>query len=211
MKAFLVRGTKEGSWEDPRMTLTLTLRRVKQLLTGRGESFVLRRKGGEVSAPRDLKGTAERLKALLAKSAVGEAYILRGRLNTDPVQVKVIDLWPPPATNVCGTPPTRQYVALVRAKFPKARFAGTCVCKKVSGTSTWSDHAYGAAVDYFESWPVMWEMFHWTAAEGIPLQVKYALLGDQAWSPIAGFHKSSGEYHAHLHVSFIHGPDRIAC
>lgn len=206
---YLVRGTKEGNWSKP-LRLLAAVRKLRAFLRDRGEEFVIHRKGGEASTPRDLSGTVERLKALLAKEPVGETYIVRGRLDHDPVTVRVIEDAPPPAEDICGIPAVKEFAGWVREKWPKARFAGSCVCKYSSGT-TWSDHAYGAAIDYFDTWADMEAMRDFAIANAHALGVKYVILGDRIWSALGGWSNYGGSYHYHVHVSFLHGPERIAC
>ncbi len=208
---YLVRGTKDGNWSKP-LRLLAAARMLRKRLRERGESFVIHRKGGGASAPRDLAGTVERLKALLAKEPVGETYIVRGRLDLDPVQVRIIEDAPPPAGDICGIPAVKAFAGWVREKWPHARFAGSCVCKFTTGT-TWSDHAYGGAIDYFDTWTNMEAMVGWSIANAEELDLKYVILGDHIWSRLNGWTKMSygGSYHWHGHWSFNHGSDRIAC
>ncbi len=206
---YLVRGTKDGNWSKP-LRRTFAVRRLRNLLRERGESFVVHRKGGGASTPRDLAGTVERLKALLAKEPVGETYIVRGRLDLDPVQVRIIEDAPPPAGDICGIPAVKAFAGWVREKWPHARFAGSCVCKFTTGT-TWSDHAYGGAIDYFDTWTNMEAMRDWAIANYEALEVTYVILGDRIWSRLGGWSKYGGSKHYHLHASFFHGSERIAC
>ena len=41
--------------------------------------------------------------------------------------------------------------SLVRQRFPRVRFGGCFVCKRISGSYSWSDHAWGDAVDATEN------------------------------------------------------------
>lgn len=43
---------------------------------------------------------------------------------------------------------TDQTVAILEAGFPRGVYGGTYVCKQVSGSSSWSMHAFGAAYDH---------------------------------------------------------------
>ena len=207
---YLVRGHKDTEWSARPLRRSSALRRARSMLRERGESFVIKRKGGETSESRDLAGTVERLKALLAKEAVGETYIVTGRLDLDPVQVRVIEVSPPPAQDICGIPAVKAFAGFVRERWPDARFAGSCVCKYTTGT-TWSDHAYGGAIDYFDTWPHMEAMRDFAIANADVLEVKYVILSDRIWSRLGGWSAYGGNKHYHVHVSFDHGPDRIAC
>lgn len=52
-----------------------------------------------------------------------------------------------------GTARAETTHALVRTRFPDIKFAGCYVCKRIEGTSLWSDHAWGDAVDETENAP----------------------------------------------------------
>jgi len=53
-----------------------------------------------------------------------------------------------PVTDYPGATPLAETTnALMRAAFPTTAFAGIFVCKITAGTSSWSDHAWGDAVD----------------------------------------------------------------
>lgn len=43
---------------------------------------------------------------------------------------------------------TDNVVALCEAAFPQGAYGGTFVCKQISGSSSWSQHAYGKAYDH---------------------------------------------------------------
>lgn len=206
---YLVAKNKGTDWEDPRR-LGGTLRRARGLLRDRGESYVIRRKGGDVSSARDLAATMDRLETLLRTSKVGEQFNVLGRFDLGPVMVRIVEDTPPPDTSVCGIQAVKVFAGFVRDRWPDARFAGSCVCKHTSGT-TWSDHAYGAAIDYFDSWANMEAMRDFAVANFEPLEVRYVILADRIWSRLGGWSNYGGSYHSHIHVSFMHGPDRIAC
>ena len=82
---------------------------------------------------------------------------------------------------------------------------------KYTTATTWSDHAYGGAIDYFDTWPHMEAMRDFAIANADVLEVKYVILGDRIWSRLGGWSAYGGNYHHHVHASFDHGPDRIAC
>lgn len=75
--------------------------------------------------------------------------------------------------------------SLIEAKFPDAIFAGGYVWKQISGTSDWSDHAWGTAIDEKESPPGVTndEMFDWC--------VRMALSGCMKFDYIIGSRKGN--------------------
>lgn len=108
---------------------------------------------------------------------------------------------------------------------PLIAYAGVFNCRYVSGTSVWSDHAWGAAVDLFprgtnlypEGTPedfdeILRRIFHGVimqatrrtrANRGRPLRIRYVIDHQHAliWTPSAGVHHYSGTVGPHVHVS----------
>lgn len=94
------------------------------------------------------------------------------------------------------------------------QYAGVYSCRKIAGSSTWSDHAYGAASDLFTSErervarAVVRQATKRTLANfGRKLHVRYAIYDDQVWTPDSGWHKYYGTFHGtHVHVSVGRAP-----
>jgi hypothetical protein len=106
----------------------------------------------------------------------------------------------------------KQWAGTVEKFWPNARFAGSVVCKPDS------DHALGAAVDYFDT-PENMEAMHSTAITNADeLNVKYSILHDDIWlagppwtEGSRGHHHYSGVYHLHSHVSVRDGKCGVYC
>jgi hypothetical protein len=96
--------------------------------------------------------------------------------------------------------------------------AGVFACRKIAGSSEWSDHSWGAAVDLFPKAPasnddldrrhifhtVIYQATHRTTANrGRKLVVRYAIDHDARliWTPEAGIHAYTGTTGDHVHVS----------
>lgn len=140
------------------------------------------------------------------------AQIGRGSKTTDPADAKIV-------VRGCGVAVPDLYNAtggaevahgLVRYRFPNVLFGGCFVCKRISGSSSWSDHAWGDAVDWTEN-PhaglMAEEIFDWLlrmAREDLvvmaqligPIRgVVYTAEGPQ-WGPVRGG-DSSHTWHVH--------------
>jgi len=117
------------------------------------------------------------------------------------------------------TPAVRRIVAVLqRSKVaPRIARAGVYNCRVISGTSSWSQHAWGNAVDLFPDPPVMDDQAdlraiaravvaqatHRTIANrGRRLQVARVIDHDAGvqWTPAAGWHGYSGTAGPHVHV-----------
>lgn len=66
---------------------------------------------------------------------------------TDPLGVMRAAVINVKAHNGC-TDHTDQVIALLERAWPEGAFGGAFVCKQVSGSSSWSSHAYGRAYDH---------------------------------------------------------------
>jgi hypothetical protein len=158
----------------------------------------------------------DRLDAILPKIPEG-ARVTVWSANDQWYRSHAVELLPKPATDVPGSKNVKQWVGILRADWPKARLAGTCVCKDDSG-----DHCNGhrdcAACDDFDSNKNMEAQRDYLIKEATTLGVSYLILFNRIWtygpprsdSP-KGFHPYTGDYHYHLHASFDDGKCGIAC
>lgn len=169
---------------------------------------------------RDFLDARRRAVNLLAGRPIGTQVFLEAvkdvASGTD-VQLKVIDKVV--FRKVSGTPPvadTRGPIGLdrvegfVKAEFPKARFAGDCVCKPNS------DHADCAAVDYFDTAENMRNMRIRLSQNADYFRLKYLILFDRIYTfdtsgNFTGDHDYSGTFHSHVHISVYGGKNGAAC
>lgn len=83
------------------------------------------------------------------------------------------------------------------------RFAGSYVCKSVSGTSTPSQHSFGNAVDiFFDSIAHQELVAEWVVRHADELNVDHVISLKRIWTRGVGWHAYTGETHYHLHVDF---------
>ena len=212
--AYLVRPRPDADWDKPRRKRLFVLRRVRGLLKGRGTRFTITREGSSHSITRDLGSTIRRLRARLAKERVGEVYRVRGDASPDrPVAVRVIETAPPPVPTP-GIPAVDQFVGYLKDRWDgRWENWGICVCKHIAGTWNWSDHAYCAAIDVHGSADLMAGVAAFAASNAEKLHITYVIYNRRIWTRAEGWHYYSGSdpHTDHVHVSFEHGPNRIAC
>ena len=172
--------------------------------------------GDGFSQPRDIVGTAARLRTLLRKKKVGEVYTViathaQHMLVLGKVRFRVVRTLPDPAA-IPGTAQTKQWAGVVQHLWPRARFAGSVVCKANS------DHAFGAAVDYFDTPANMAAMHEAAISNAETLGTKYSIYEDDIWlagppwtDGSRGHHKFTGAYHLHHHRSSRDGRCGVFC
>ena len=73
------------------------------------------------------------------KANDGKGYVIKGQVRCAVINVK--------SHNGC-TDHTDTVIALCEYHNPQAAFGGAFVCKQISGSSSWSTHAYGKAFDH---------------------------------------------------------------
>ena len=117
-------------------------------------------------------------------------------------KAKKVDLNPAVVMDTAGTMAIDIIIGTTVTKFPDIQGLGICVCKKIEGSNTWSQHSYCNAIDWGAPQGVAW---------GSPLAVRYldevneylAELDRAGYLPIAqlGWRNWSGHYPGHIHVS----------
>jgi hypothetical protein len=126
---------------------------------------------------------------------------------------------PPTAAGKAGpTNDVLRYIHALDQSFHGWSNLGICVCKKVIGSSDWSDHSTCSAIDIGGSPNTLRGIVAFTVQHASELQVKYVIYLTKIWTPAEGWHTYSGVAHlTHEHVSFLDGGDandpanRIAC
>jgi hypothetical protein len=159
--------------------------------------------GQNEGTPRDYFGAVTRARQLLRVRPVGETIaIARVRASTDQT-LEVVKfrhtLRQPPVADTRGSISLDRVEGYVRVEFPKARFAGDCVCKPDS------DHAFCAAVDYFDTEANMVAMRTAFLQNADYFGTMYVILFDRIYFPTGnGTFRSEayhGDFHSHVHVS----------
>lgn len=176
-------------------------------LRASGRSYQLDRGDDEEGRLRPFEDMSRRLRGLLRRKLVGDRYLveaLEEDNRVDRARFWVLRTMPKP-TVVPGIPAVKQWVGILRANWPKARLAGTCVCKPL-------DHGDCAAADDFDTDANMQAQRDFLIAHAGELAVKYVILYRSIYSE-PGFEPRphTATYHAHVHVSFNGGISRSAC
>lgn len=181
-----------------------------RLFGRRGTKWVVEKEDGKGRLAYDTLGDAVAitLHRLRATCEIGEGlrFIVKdGPKDLKEAVIRVVD-WTPEPADTNGSPQVDLYVACLNELWrDKWRSGGALVCKKVAGTNTWSDHAYGQAQDLFATWEVMDEIADWTVANYKELNVKYVILRDRIWKrETKKWGLYTGVYHRHVHTSFSH-------
>lgn len=97
---------------------------------------------------RPLKRSIEKFKIKLSKSRLNKQWVFQSMKSKFRIFSMKIDVNPAVATNTPGTNAIDIIVGTTLKKFPNAQIWGICVCKRISGTYTWSQHAFCNAVDW---------------------------------------------------------------
>lgn len=103
--------------------------------------------------------------------------------------------------------------------------AGVFNCRHISGSTAWSDHAFGAAADFFPrsggdqaakrqeiAHAIVYQSTHRTKANRFrKLRTRYVIDHDgrAIWTPQAGWHHYEGTTGNHVHGSFGKAPNGI--
>lgn len=170
---------------------------------------------GQVGQPKTEGETRKRLKVLVPALEAGQ----RLRVVSDDAQrflIHAVEVDPPMA-DVPGVPAVKAWVAVLRERWPSARLAGTCVCKPDS-TSHCNGHNDCAACDDFDTMEHMREQRDYFIEHAEEIGGSYCILEDRIWTygpPRTSSSRAtryySGDFHYHLHGSFIGGICSIAC
>lgn len=181
---------------------------------------------GSESRPRTAAETVDRLEAILPRMEVGQRLRVVSD-NRERFKIHAVEDALSPVHDVPGTPFVRLWVAKLRADWPSARLAGTCVCKDDS-TDKCNGHRDCAACDDFDTWPNMIEQYEYLkrdavgpdkhgvsylilGAPGAPMRATIWTFGPPRTFSSRGERPYTGDPHFHLHASFSDGRCGIAC
>lgn len=174
MKRYQVK-VKNKSWDDPGPDLLRTqanaIQAARQIFPksshlwwrkqkASGEFFPWRHIGGQKAMTDWLKEALPSLNdGQIGQICGGTKKRASGRARTvvRGANIPIIDL-----DNATGL--AEQAYSLAKYRFGDVRFGGAFVCKRISGTSSWSDHAWGDAVDLTEALdgsPSNDQIFNW--------------------------------------------------
>ena len=163
---------------------------------------------GSFGTARTWKNALYRTRELLKSKPVGSTVTIHA-VTSSGVKDKVVfrkTLEAPTVPNGRGVEGIDRFEAYVRANFPRARFAGDCVCKPL-------DHGDCAAVDYFDTPENMTKMKNAAIEYADWFHTKYGILFNDIYSDAYNFVRRdhTGDYHNHYHFSCYGGIYRSAC
>ena len=205
----------------PALSYTDTYRVLRNRLRTAGPRYSVWSAENGWSSHRKLLRTMARIGILLPRLAVGDRLKVATRVDDAPqgpvFTVKAVDTLPEQQPSWAGT-----YLNSVNPRIERvARVAyawdndldclGTQVCKRISGTSTWSQHAYGNAIDLAFRVPPptgfnlakQEELAQYLAANGHELAIATLIHKDRVWTPADGWHGYGGEFHTHVHADCL--------
>lgn len=93
----------------------------------------------------------------------------------------------------------------ILSKWPNIENWGTCACRDIAGSSTWSQHSWCNAIDMNGQDAVMLEISRWLVANADHLSVHTVIYARQAWSretPYWHYYDGVNPHYDHVHVDF---------
>jgi hypothetical protein len=190
---------KDGEWSDEVGAKAVEAVADIRIIKGHGR-FTLQIDQGDVSRPRTRLETMVRFQELL--STLKENERIRVRDGDDDLVLLAQRI--PTFIETPGNDKIDAVHTFVFRKFEKQVFSlGICVCKKIVGSNTYSQHAFCNAEDYGAG-NMLWLQRIARAvvreAKAGRLDVEHVIVGDQIWTKGVGWHTYTGNFHFHVHV-----------
>lgn len=143
---------KDGAkpdWSDPLNVKEASDRVVVRQRKHQGKGFVMREQETDQKwgPERELDEVRERLPARLDMLRLGETWAVKALKDDYTMLTRAVHV-DPPVMQTAGTPAIDAIYTWLTDRF-KGRWEnwGICVCKRISGSSSWSQHAYCNAID----------------------------------------------------------------
>lgn len=146
------RPKKDGarpSWSDPLEVKAAANRVVARQRKHIGRGYVMREmaKDEKWGPERSLDEVHDRLPSQLNGLRLGETWAVKALSDDYEMWTRAVHV-DPPEVETPGTDAIDKIYGWLRAEFPgRWENWGICVCKRVLGSSTWSQHAYCNAID----------------------------------------------------------------
>jgi len=144
------RPKKDGAkpdWTNPKGVVDARDVNVRRQRSHIGGGYRMREQGDPWGPLKDLSEVHDSLPARLDQLHVGQVWAVKAESDDYITMTRKVDVEPP----VVQTPGTdavdRLYTWLQDHFRGKWENWGICVCKRIEGTSTWSQHAYCNAID----------------------------------------------------------------
>jgi hypothetical protein len=137
------------NWSDPKQVMTARDMVVQRQRNHIGRGYVMRElaRNEPWSPDRTLVEVHDRLPARLNDLKLGETWATKSLADDFTVWVRKVHV-DPPSIETPGTDAIDAIYGWLQGNF-KGRWEnwGICVCKRISGSSSWSQHAYCNAID----------------------------------------------------------------
>lgn len=181
-----------------------TLEYVRQNGKLAGGPFRLRERKEPWGPERSMTELLIKLKPKLTKGDVGDVWLIDTAklwgLNIRKVETQ------PRIPDSPGTAPMDIVRFHLYTAFPRLESWGICNCRRVAGSSSWSQHAYCNAEDVHAAFNVMEDATTWLvrqAQSGLNLPVAQAIFNRRVWEPSRGWREYSGvsSHTDHIHIS----------
>lgn len=201
-KAYEISSTREPRWTHTKdvsdgWSIVKTMPKVleaaeKQLARHKGDGYRIKRSDGTYGAKLNLNTVMKRLPVKLANLPYSDVkLIVRCLSDRHLMRFNKVDIDPTMMFDTAGVYPVDKIVGTIIQKYPLVRSAGICVCKKISGTNVWSQHAYCNAVD----------MMAPTQAYLDKVAAYARQLRDRGWLPAAQILWRIPNHYYHIHFS----------
>ena len=111
----------------------------------------------------------------------------------------------PPITDTPGNDYVDRVYTAVFAKFKTASNLGNCYCRRIEGSSSWSQHAFCNAQDFgapsgTQFWPTLNAIANYIVANAAQFGTETVIVQDRIWLRGEGWRHYSGQYHYHVHT-----------
>lgn len=104
------------------------------------------------------------------------------------------------------TTQTTRFRRRIRLRFPRVVRTGVYNCRRIAGSSSWSQHAWGNAIDVFGPRFTLGRLARWAARRRVArrLGVQTVIWQDRVWSAEtrSWSHYSGIPHVTHVHVDF---------
>lgn len=192
-----------GDWSKPIGLSKLMYRAGRALKPGAGP-FTLTQDGDPLGPPGAKRTILDRFKQAISNRDIGPVFRIRRDSGDVVFTARAVQLMADTdSTN--GNARSDSYWNWVRANFAEfsPRFAGSYVCKLISGSQTKSQHSYGNAVDvFFDTLAQQEKVANAVVANAAQLHPFHVIDLNRTWTKGVGWHATPGNDHYHLHVDF---------
>lgn len=214
-RRIVIKGRLSGDRSKP-LRLLAAMRMWKRINRPRGPQWRLW-KVGDIDSSFDHRNMPwdefrERSRTRMREAPIGTEFHARGEKDERIAMFRVIEvsiIRPIPTSGV-------YFIDLIagalNAEFRGWANWGICVCKRIAGSWTYSDHSYCAAIDINHR-TKMYDISRYFAHNAAKYGIAYVIYNRQKFVPGYGwsYYSGSNPHVDHVHISVRHGPDKLAC